>query len=98
LQTPAAICGVQASGFGNHPPFNGFHRFIPILAHGGGAVVKEMPVTHHHRHSGTSKYGLRNRIWRGILDLVMVRLYARRQLRVYAGKNALEETAHGKSE
>jgi dolichol-phosphate mannosyltransferase len=65
------------------PPFNGFHRFMPVLAHVGGAVVKEAPVTHHHRHSGKSNYGLRNRAWRGLVDLVMVRLYSRRQLRIY---------------
>lgn len=80
------------------PPFNGFHRFIPILTRAAGAIVKEMPVTHHRRHSGTSKYGLRNRVWRGILDLIMVRLYARRQLQIYGRKNVLQETAGTRSE
>jgi glycosyltransferase involved in cell wall biosynthesis len=62
------------------PPFNGLHRFMPVLAHGGGARVKEVPVRHHPRASGVSKYGVWNRLGRGIADLVMIRLYMRRQL------------------
>lgn len=56
-------------------PFDGFHRFIPILAHGRGAVVHETPVTHHARVAGLSKYGIRNRLGRGIASLVLVRKY-----------------------
>jgi dolichol-phosphate mannosyltransferase len=55
------------------PAFDGLHRFIPILAHGKGAVVKEMPVTHHARVAGLSKYGIRNRLGRGISGLALVR-------------------------
>jgi dolichol-phosphate mannosyltransferase len=55
------------------PAFDGLHRFIPILAHGGGAIVKEMPVTHHARVAGLSKYGIRNRLGRGISGLALVR-------------------------
>jgi dolichol-phosphate mannosyltransferase len=61
-------------------PFDGLHRFMPILAHGAGAKVIEMPVNHHPRTAGHSKYGLWNRLGRGILDLTMVALYRRRQL------------------
>src|SRR5262249_44924941 len=31
------------------PAFDGIHRFLPILAQGGGAVVKEIPVSHRPR-------------------------------------------------
>ncbi|MCX6921948.1 MAG: glycosyltransferase [Verrucomicrobia bacterium] len=55
------------------PAFDGLHRFVPILAHGGGAVVKEMPVIHHARVAGLSKYGILNRLGRGISGLVLVR-------------------------
>ena len=55
------------------PPFDGLHRFVPILAHGGGAIVKEMPVTHHARVAGLSKYGILNRLGRGISGLALVR-------------------------
>jgi glycosyltransferase involved in cell wall biosynthesis len=62
------------------PAFNGMHRFLPVLAHGGGARVKEVSVRHHPRVAGVSKYGVWNRLGRGIADLVMVRLFLRRQL------------------
>jgi len=55
------------------PAFDGLHRFVPILAHGGGAVVKEMAVTHYPRVAGRSKYGILNRLGRGISGLALVR-------------------------
>jgi dolichol-phosphate mannosyltransferase len=61
-------------------PFDGLHRFMPVLAHVSGAVVREIPVTHHARERGLSKYGLWNRLGRGILDLAAVAWYRRRQI------------------
>jgi dolichol-phosphate mannosyltransferase len=66
------------------PPFDGLHRFMPILARNAGAKVMEMPVRHHPRASGMSKYGVWNRLGRGICDLLMVGLYLRRQLGILA--------------
>ena len=62
------------------PAFDGLHRFMPILAHGRGARVKEMPVTHHARVAGLSKYGIRNRLGRGISGLALVRRCLRGQV------------------
>jgi dolichol-phosphate mannosyltransferase len=72
------------------PPFDGLHRFLPILAHNAGAKVKEVPVMHHPRTAGVSKYGVWNRLGRGVYDLIMVRLYLRRQLKnaVIAANNS----------
>jgi dolichol-phosphate mannosyltransferase len=64
------------------PAFDGIHRFMPILAQNAGARVLEVPVLHHPRTAGLSKYGVWNRLPRGIRDLVMVRLYLKRQLRL----------------
>jgi dolichol-phosphate mannosyltransferase len=64
------------------PPFNGFHRFMPVLAQGAGATVKEIPVAHHPRTAGKTNYGVWNRLGRGIYDLIMVRWYLNRQLKV----------------
>lgn len=61
-------------------PFNGLHRFLPILAQGGGARVREVPVRHRPRLQGTSKYGLWNRLGRGIWDLLAMAWYQRRRL------------------
>ncbi len=62
-------------------PFNGWHRFLPVLAHGTGARVLEVPVNHRPRMSGVSKYGVWNRLGRGIWDLFGVIWYQQRRLR-----------------
>ncbi|WP_404385126.1 glycosyltransferase family 2 protein [Caenispirillum salinarum] len=48
------------------------HRFIPIYASWMGARVCEIPVRHHARKYGKSKYGL-ERIFKVILDLIVVK-------------------------
>ncbi len=47
------------------------HRFIPIYAFWEGARVTELPVQHHARKFGRSKYGL-GRVARVMLDLVIL--------------------------
>ena len=49
------------------------HRFLPIFATWAGAKVGEMPVAHHPRRHGHSKYGL-SRTHKVILDLITVKL------------------------
>jgi glycosyltransferase involved in cell wall biosynthesis len=48
------------------------HRFVPALASQVGARVAELPVRHHPRLHGTSKYGI-SRTMRVILDLMTVK-------------------------
>jgi len=47
------------------------HRFIPIYASWQGARIAEVPVNHHPRTSGKSKYGL-ERTYKVFLDLLFV--------------------------
>ena len=47
------------------------HRFLPALAFIEGARVTEMPVRHHARQHGQSKYGL-GRTFRVVMDLLTV--------------------------
>jgi glycosyltransferase involved in cell wall biosynthesis len=47
------------------------HRFTPVLAHAEGFRVGELPVRHHPRRWGTSKYGW-SRLIKGFLDLLTV--------------------------
>lgn len=53
------------------------HRFIPALSHWEGFRVTEIPVTHHERRFGESKFGAR-RILNGLFDLMTVVFVARR--------------------
>lgn len=48
------------------------HRFVPALASQVGAKVSEIPVNHHPRLYGTSKYGI-SRTVRVVLDLMTVK-------------------------
>ena len=48
------------------------HRFIPALAGDMGARIAELPVTHHARKWGISKYGLARTLW-VVLDLLTVK-------------------------
>ncbi len=47
------------------------HRFTPVLAAAEGFKVTELPVKHHPRYWGTSKYGVK-RLIKGFLDLITV--------------------------
>lgn len=62
------------------PVFNGMHRFLPTLLRCRGLTVVELPINHRPRISGVSKYGIGNRLWRGLLDCVAVRWYAQRAI------------------
>ena len=51
------------------------HRFIPILASWEGARVAEIPVAHHARTMGKSKYGL-SRTFKVVFDLMTIKFIA----------------------
>ncbi|HEX6791105.1 MAG TPA: glycosyltransferase family 2 protein [Candidatus Krumholzibacteria bacterium] len=55
------------------PVFNGMHRFLPTLVRMHGFIVVEVPVGHRPRRYGRTKYGVHNRLWRGIADCLAVR-------------------------
>src|SRR5262245_23214253 len=52
------------------------HRFIPVYANWMGAQTTEIPVRHHARQFGFSKYGL-ERITKVILDVMVVKFLDR---------------------
>lgn len=63
------------------------HRFIPIYASWEGGKVAEIPVSHHARLHGKSKYGM-ERVLKVLLDLVVVKFlakYANRPIYVFGG-------------
>jgi glycosyltransferase involved in cell wall biosynthesis len=63
------------------------HRFIPIWAVGEGARVTELPVDHHPRRFGVSKYGL-GRSWKVLLDLMTTKImtsYVTKPIYIFGG-------------
>ena len=67
------------------------HRFIPIFASWAGARVTEIPVRHHARNIGESKYGVM-RTFKVILDLVTVKFlgkYSTKPMHFFGGAGIL---------
>ncbi len=67
-------CGFKAAHrevYQSIPLYGELHRYIPVLAQDIGYRVAEIPVVHHPRVSGRSKYGI-ERLVRGFLDLLSV--------------------------
>jgi glycosyltransferase involved in cell wall biosynthesis len=63
------------------------HRFVPIYATWRGARVTEIPVTHHPRSRGHTKYGL-ERVVKVLLDLIVVKFltsYLTRPIYIFGG-------------
>jgi glycosyltransferase involved in cell wall biosynthesis len=63
------------------------HRFIPALAAEVGAKIVEVPVRHHARTRGQSKYGI-DRTFRVLLDLLWIKFLMRflhRPLQAFGG-------------
>ncbi len=63
------------------PVFNGMHRFLSTLVKMNGYRIIEVPVSHHPRKFGKSKYNIRNRMVRSFVDLLAVRWMKRRTIR-----------------
>ncbi|HEX4653608.1 MAG TPA: glycosyltransferase family 2 protein [Candidatus Udaeobacter sp.] len=61
--------------------FKGAHRFLPTLIKMEGFRVAEVPVSTKPRFSGTSHYGVWNRLFKSFRDLLGVRWLKSRQIR-----------------
>jgi dolichol-phosphate mannosyltransferase len=64
------------------PYFDGLHRFLPALVRREGYDISYVDVVDRPRHSGRSNYGMWDRLWVGILDLLGVWWLVRRRRRV----------------
>jgi len=61
------------------------HRFINLLAFLEGAQIKQVPVRHHPRHAGVSKYGL-ERVFKVLADMMLllfIRKYFQRPIHLF---------------
>ena len=71
-RTPDTGCGIKLFSrdtFVELPRFDHMHRFLPALFMRQGSRVISVPVGHRPRTRGTSKYGMLNRLWVGIVDI-----------------------------
>lgn len=66
------------------PPFEGMHRYFGELLAMRGLRVIEIPVGHRPRHAGVAKYGVGNRLFRGLADVLAVKWMQRRVARYEA--------------
>lgn len=77
----------RASFVKNIRLFGEMHRFIPLYAHGMGARIAEIPVNHHPRQHGKSKYNTL-RTFKVLLDLVTVKFlgtYSTKPIYLFGG-------------
>ncbi len=79
--TPDTGCGIklfQRAVFLQLPYFDHCHRFLPALFLRQGCTVVSLEVQHRPSTLGKSKYGLHNRLWVGLVDIIGVMWLQRR--------------------
>jgi dolichol-phosphate mannosyltransferase len=87
-ETPDTGCGIKLFRrdiFLRLPYFDHMHRFLPALFMRAGNKLISLPVNHRPRKCGVSKYGLHNRLWVGLIDILGVMwLLCRAQIPEYS--------------
>ncbi len=92
--TPDSGCGLKLfarDDFLDLPYFDHMHRFLPALFRRAGGTVESVPVRHRNRAHGQSHYGVGNRLWVGLVDILGV-MWLQRRARI-AQVNAPERKA-----
>jgi len=85
--TPDTGCGLKLilrSAVLDLPLFDHMHRFLPALVQRNGGATLCVEVSHRPRAHGVSNYGVTDRLWIGIVDLLGVLWLKRRALRPQA--------------
>ena len=80
-KTPDTGCGLKLfsrAAFLSLPNFDHMHRFLPALFGLRGGQVMSVAVNHRPRFRGRSHYGVHDRLWVGIVDLIGVKWLQRR--------------------
>lgn len=79
--TPDSGCGLKLiarADFLALPYFDHMHRFLPALVRRAGGTVESVKVAHRARGHGQSHYGVGNRLWVGLVDILGVMWLQRR--------------------
>lgn len=85
--TPDTGCGLKLFShetFLSLPQFDHMHRFLPSLVQTAGGRVVSVEVSHRPRRRGKTHYGILDRLWVSIVDLVGVMWLERRMKRPQA--------------
>jgi dolichol-phosphate mannosyltransferase len=83
--TPDTGCGLKLFSrdmFLSVPHFDHLHRFLPALFRRAGGEITSVAVNHRRRGGGQSHYGIGNRLWVGIVDMIGVMWLKRRSVSV----------------
>ena len=73
LDTGCPIKVFRAEAIRSLKLFTGMHRFLPTLLRMEGFTVRQVPVRHASRFTGSSKYGTLDRAFSGLRDALAVR-------------------------
>ena len=87
-------CGLKAyrkNVVKNISVYGELHRYIPVLANWQGYTVSEVPVKHHPRRFGKTKFGI-SRFFKGFIDLltvIFVTRYIKRPMHLFGFLGAI---------
>ncbi len=70
--------------------YRGMHRFLPTLLRMRGYRVTQVPVEHHPRHAGRTKYGTWGRLVKGLADVWAVRWMQKNWVNIEGEMEVLE--------
>lgn len=73
IDSGCALKVFSKARFNSFEFFDGIHRFLPSIYLGFDLSVEYVDVDHRHRINGKSKYGIKNRLFKGLKDVFMVR-------------------------
>jgi len=80
IDTGCSLKAFRRECLGRLKLYRGLHRFLPTLLRMEGCRVTQLPVRHRPRPAGRSKYGIFDRLFTSIADLLAVRWMQRRRL------------------
>ncbi len=70
--TGCSLKAYRAGLIKNIPLYSEMHRFIPAMTSLAGARIAQIPVRHHPRKFGVSKYGI-SRVYKVLFDLIAIK-------------------------
>jgi dolichol-phosphate mannosyltransferase len=98
IDTGCTLKAYRRSCLGRLELYNGMHRFLPTLLKMQGYRVTQIPVKHHPRFRGKTKYGTLGRLFKTLPDVWAVRWMKRNYVDYGPVLEVLEQTEDRNSE